>query len=94
MDEKTESLRARLDAFSRRLDEKTHAFKTTGELIDKQTSVRKRSEHIKAKLDRAIHAGDVPEVLRLELEQDFHGLLSDFSRIEKEFDAAAMKKSV
>lgn len=93
MDEKTATLRARLDDFSRRLDASTREFETTGELTERQASVRKRSEAIKAELDRAIQSGNVSDILRLEFERDLNALLDDFSRMEKEFDAAAMKKS-
>ena len=93
MDEKTATLRARLDDFSRRLDASTREFETTGELTERQASVRKRSEAIKAELDRAIQAGNVSDILRLEFERDLNALLDDFSRMEKEFDAAAMKES-
>jgi hypothetical protein len=93
MDEKTATLRARLDDFSRRLDAKTREFKATGELTERQASVRKRSEAMKAELDRAIQAGSVSDILRLEFERDLNALLDDFSRMEKVFDAAAMKES-
>ena len=93
MDDKTAALRARLDDFSRRLDASTSEFETTGELTERQSSVRKRSEAIKAELDRAIQAGTVSDILRLEFERDLNALLDDFSRMEKKFDAAAVKES-
>ena len=37
--------------------------------------------------------GNVSDILRLEFERDLNALLDDFSRMEKEFDAAAMKES-
>ena len=92
MDEMTATFRARLDDFSRRLDASISEFETTGELTERQASVRKRSEAIKAELDRAIQAGTVSDILRLEFERDLNALLDDFSLMEKEFDAAAMKE--
>ena len=94
MDERIDTLRARLDAFSRRLDAKVHDFKTTGRLIaesEETENIRKRHEAMKIELDRAIHAGAVPDILRLEFERDLDGLLGEFLRLEKEFDATAIE---
>jgi hypothetical protein len=44
-------------------------------------------------MDRAIQADNVSDILRLKFERDLNALLDDFSRMEKEFDAAAMKES-
>jgi len=88
MSEEGDALRARFDAFSRRLDAKTREFKATGELESEDAieSLRKRRNAMKAKLDRAIRAGAVSDLLKLELERDFEGLLGEFSRMEKAFD--------
>jgi hypothetical protein len=59
MSKEVDTLRARLDAFSRQLDAKIREFKVTGELKSKETIeiLRKRQEALKTKLDRAIRAG-------------------------------------
>jgi hypothetical protein len=92
MSEEVERLRARLDAFSRRLDAKIFEFKATGVLKSEEMIeiLRKRQEAMKTKLDRAIRAGAVSDILKLELARDFEGLLGGLSRIEKEFDAATV----
>jgi hypothetical protein len=92
MDEKTDALKARFDAFSRLLDARMHAFKTTGRLASEgkaTESLRKRQEAMKIKLDRAIRAGAVSDILKLEFDRNLDALLGEFSRLEKEFDAAA-----
>jgi len=93
MDEEVDALKAKLDAFSRRLDARSREFKTTGELKNEEAmgSLRKRHETLNLKLDRAIRAGVVSDILKLEIERDFASLLDDIGRREKEFDAAAIK---
>jgi hypothetical protein len=92
MSKAIDTLRARLDAFSRQLDTKIRAFKATGELESEETIeiLRKRQEALKTKLDRAIRAGAVSDILKVEFERDFEGLLDEFRRKEKEFDAATV----
>lgn len=94
MDEETNVLKTKFDDFSSRLDAKTHEFKATGELQNEHmiASLRKRQRAMKAKLDDAIRSGIVTKVLKLEVERDFESLLGEFSRIEKEFDAAAIRE--
>ncbi len=92
MSKEVDTLRARLDAFSRQLDAKIREFKATGELESKETIevLRKRQEALKTKLDRAIRAGAVSDMLKLERKRDFEGLLDEFRRMEKEFNAATV----
>jgi len=92
MSEEVDTLRARLDAFSRRLDAKIREFKATGELESNETIeiLRKRQLALKEKLDRAIRAGAVSDMLKLERKRDFEGLLGELRRMEKEFDAATV----
>src|SRR5215467_3236154 len=92
MSKEVDTLRARLDAFSRQLDTKIREFKATGELQSEETIkiLRKRQEALKTKLDRAIRAGAVSDILKVEFERDFEGLLDEFRRKEKEFDAATV----
>ena len=93
MDEEVDALKAKLDAFSRRLDARSREFKTTGKLKNEEAmgSLRKRHETLNLKLDRAIRAGVVSDILKLEIERDFASLLDDIGRREKEFDAAAIR---
>jgi hypothetical protein len=96
MDEKTNALRTRFDAFSRRLHDKIHEFKTTGRLgaeSEETENIRKRHVAMQTKLDGAIRAGAVADIIRLEFERDLDGLLGEFLRLEKEFDAAAIGES-
>lgn len=92
MSEEADALRARFDAFSHRLDTKTREFKAMGRLEreDAIESLRNRHQAMKTKLDRAIRTGAVSDLLKWEFERNFEGLLSDFSRLEKEFDATGM----
>jgi hypothetical protein len=92
MSKAVDTLRARLDAFSCQLDAKMREFKATGELESEKTIeiLRKRQEALKTKLDRAIRAGAVSEMLKLEFERDFGGLLDELRRKEKEFDAGTV----
>jgi hypothetical protein len=92
MSKAVDTLRARLDTFSRQLDAKMREFKATGELESEKTIeiLRKRQEALKTKLDRAIRAGAVSDMLKLEFERDFGGLLDELRRKEKEFDAATV----
>src|SRR5262249_50657658 len=64
----------------------------TGELESKETIeiLRKRQEALKTKLDRAIRAGAVSDMLKLERKRDFEGLLDELRRMEKEFNAATV----
>src|SRR5262249_36253700 len=64
--------------------------KATRELESKETIevLRKRQEALKTKLDRAIRAGAVSDMLKLERKRDFEGLLDELRRMEKEFNAA------
>ena len=93
MSEEADALRARLDAFSHRLDAKTCEFKATGKLgrEDAIESLRNRHQAMKTKWDRAIRSGSVSDLLKLEFERNFEGLVDEFSRMEKEFDAAGMR---
>jgi uncharacterized protein YdcH (DUF465 family) len=90
MSKEVDTLRERLDAFSRQLDVKIREFKATGELESKETIevLRKRQKALKTKLDRAIRAGAVSDMLKLERKRDFEGLLDELRRMEKEFNAA------
>src|SRR5262245_15354209 len=92
MSKEVDTLRAGLDAFSRQLDAKIREFKATGELESKETIeiLRKRQEALKTKLDRAIRAGAVSDMLKLERKRDFEGLLDELRRMEKEFNAATV----
>jgi len=92
MSKAVDTSRARLDTFSRQLDVKMREFKATGELESEKTIeiLRKRQEALKTKLDRAIRAGAVSDMLKLEFERDFGGLLDELRRNEKEFDAATV----
>ena len=93
MDEEADALKAKLDAFSRRLDDRIHEFRTTGEIKKEEAmrSLRKRHETMKVRLDRAIRAGVVSDILKLEIERDFASLLDDIGLLENEFDAAAIR---
>jgi hypothetical protein len=91
--DKTDALKERFDAFSRHLAAKIREFQTTGELSAESEAerIRKSHEAMTAKLDSAIGAGEIPDILRLEFERDFDGLLHDFRRVEREFHAAGAK---
>ena len=92
MSKAIDTLRARLDAFSCQLDTKIREFKAMGELQSEETIeiLRKRQEALKTKLDRAIRAGAVSDILKVEFERDFEGLLDELRRMEKEFNAATV----
>ena len=94
MGEKTDELKARFEDFSSRLDVKTREFKATGQLAADRGSIeslQKRHDAIRMDLDHAIRAGAWPDAVRLDLERNLNGLVSELARIEKEFAASAVK---
>src|SRR4051812_26943936 len=94
MGETIDDLRMSFDAFSRRLEAKLKNFKATGQLTDESEIVedlRKRYEETRTKLDLAIRAGDLPGIIKLELDRTLEGLRVDLLRLERQFDTAAVK---
>ena len=94
MGEKADELKSRFEDFSKRLDFKIREFKATGQLaVDRGSieSLRKCHDAIKMDLDRAVRAGAWSNVVKLDLERNLNGLVSDLARIEKEFAASAAK---
>jgi hypothetical protein len=94
MDETIDALRTSFDAFSRRLEAKLKNFKATGQLTDESEiakNLKKRYEETKTKLDLAVRAGDLPGIMKLELDRALEGLRVDLLRLERRFDTAAEK---
>jgi hypothetical protein len=90
-----DALRERLDVLSGRIDRRVRELQERGAFSgvhnDGMKDIRKRSAAIQAKLDAAIAKGDRRDMLKYELERDFHSLNEDFEEFERRLDANAMK---
>ena len=90
-----DALRERLDALSGRIDKRVRELQERGTFSsvhgDGMKEIRKRSAAIQAKLDAAIARGDRWDMLRYELERDFHSLNEDFEEFERRLDASIRK---
>jgi hypothetical protein len=94
MAEKADELKSRFEDFSTRLDARIREFKATGQLVVERGSIeslQKRRDAIRMDLDDAIRAGAWSDVVKLDLERNFNGLVSEFARMEKEFATSAAK---
>jgi hypothetical protein len=86
MSKTVDTLRARLDAFSRQLNAKIREFKATGELESKVETIeilRKRQEALKTQLDRAIRAGAVSDMLKTKTKRSLVRPVRSFSNRPK-----------
>jgi hypothetical protein len=94
-DKDQDALRAKLDALSDQIEKRIRELKERGAFSDVHETgmeeIRKRSVSIKKKLDAALAKGDSWDILKYELERDFHSLNEDFALFEKRLDADTMK---
>jgi hypothetical protein len=90
-------LRDRFDALSYRIERRLRELKQRGAFSGVHSAgmadIRRRSATIKQKLDAAIAKGDRWNILKRELERDFHALNEDFALFEARLDAETMKQS-
>jgi hypothetical protein len=91
-------LRGQLDALSGRIESRLRELDQRGTFSavhsDRMDEIRKRSATISQKLDAAMTKGGSRwEVLKYELERDFHALNEDFALFEARLDAEAVKES-
>jgi hypothetical protein len=90
-----DAFRERLDALSSRIERRIRELQERGAFSgvhgDGMKDIRKRSAAIQAKLDAAIARGDRWDMLKYELERDFHSLNEDFQAFERRLDASIMK---
>jgi hypothetical protein len=90
-----DALRDRLDALSGRIDRKVRELKERGAFSGAHNAgmedIRRRSAAIQKKLDAAITSGDRWNMLKYEVERDFHSLNEDFEQFERRLDAGAMR---
>jgi hypothetical protein len=90
-----DALRDRLDALSGRIDKRVREWKEHGAFSGVNGTgmddIRRRSAAIKKRLDAAIARSSNWDMLKYELERDFHSLSEDFELFEKRLDASAMK---
>ena len=90
-------LRDRLDALSCRIEERLREFDQRGTFSgvhsDRMDDIRRRSAAISQKLDAAITQGGRWDILKYELERDFHALNEDFAVFEARLDAEVLKQS-
>lgn len=89
-------LRGRLDDLSYRIERRVRELKQRGAFSDfhgaGMDDIRRRSAAIRQKLDAAIADGDRWDILKCELERDFHSLNEDFALFEARLDAEAMRQ--
>jgi hypothetical protein len=92
-----DALRDKLDALSHRIETSVREFEQRGAFSGVRDAgmedIRKRSAAIKEKLHAAISDGGSWDILKYELERDFHSLNEDFALFEKRLDADTMKPS-
>jgi hypothetical protein len=90
-----DALRDRLDALSGRIDRKVRELNERGAFSGARGAgmeeIRRRSAAIQKKLDAAITSGDRWNMLKYEVERDFHSLNEDFREFERRLDASATK---
>ena len=93
-----DALRDKLDGLSYRIERRLRELKQRGAFSGVygagMDDIRRRSAAIKQKLDAAIAKGGRWDILKWELERDFHALNEDFALFEARLDASAMKQSV
>lgn len=90
-----DALRDRLDALSSRIDRRVRELKERGAFSGMHGAgmddIRRRSAMIQERLDAAIARGSSWDMMKYELERDFHSLNEDFESFEQRLDASAMK---
>jgi hypothetical protein len=91
-----DALKHRLYELSDRIETRVRELKQRGAFSDVHEAgmdeIHKRSASIKEKLDAAIGRGCNWDLLKFELERDFHSLNEDFGLFEKRLDADTMKQ--
>ena len=91
-----DALRDRLDGLSYRIERRLRELKQRGAFSGVHGAgmddIRRRSAAIKQKLDAAIAKGGRWDLLKCELQRDFHALDEDFALFEARLDAGAMKQ--
>ena len=95
IDSDGDTLRAKLEAFSRRLRVRTDEFRRRGEFSDVHQSllrrIQQRHDQLAAKLADAEKSRDNEDLIKSECARDFKALLDDFLSMEERLDAEAMK---
>lgn len=90
-------LRDQLDALSRRIERRLRELKQRGTFSGVHSAgmdeISRRSVTIRQKLDAALTHGGRWDILKCELQRDFHALNEDFALFEARLDAEALKGS-
>jgi hypothetical protein len=96
VDKDPDLLRDQLDALSCRIERRQREFDQRGTFSgvhsDRMDDIRRRSATISRKLDAAMTQGGRWDILKYELERDFHALNEDFALFEARLDAEAFRQ--
>jgi hypothetical protein len=94
--EERDQMRAKLDAFSQRLDACTRGFKEQGELPDVHRAltgrIEQRRDRMQDKLAAAEAGGATWDVLKIELERDFGAADEQLLLLTERLDAEQMTR--